>query len=325
MESKREIIAKKLDKFAFNVKNINRIIAFMVALFIVFGLVVYTRKHKEYMEQEAVYNRMLAELEAHQLNVIYSNVTPNNGKIDGSKQKEKPMFSNGIDATAYAFESLKNSTSYEIYGFGLVNAEALGQNVEVILTTYACKFADGTYFDEINRLETKTSFGQTEAIQLFWANGKKYKRTGTNIRLENGNCLADYSGGFYEVATSLTEKAQIEINKDTIQFCKDFTFARDENGRIAYYKTTCMLDKVKAVKNYAQNIMEEGGTTYPEFSLLQVSCIIDRNGNLLSYSTSEVMTATKHFIVDITPTMNTETTIYIKSINETPTLPYPSI
>ena len=129
MESKREEIAKKLDKFAFNVKNIDRVIAFMVALFLVFALVVYTKKHKEYIVQEETYNRMLAEIEAHQLNVIYTNVKPSSGKIDGSKQKENPMFTNGVDATAYAFGQLYNAKTYETNGM-LVWLDSINNSIE---------------------------------------------------------------------------------------------------------------------------------------------------------------------------------------------------
>ncbi|HAJ77836.1 MAG TPA: hypothetical protein DCO89_02060 [Clostridiales bacterium] len=324
MESKREEIAKKLDKFAFNIKNIDRIIAFMVALFIIFAVVVYSKKNAEVMQQEAAYNRMLAELQAHQLNVIYANVTPNNGEIDGTKQKEAPMFTDGVEATAFAFEQLYNSTSYETYGYGNTHAEALGQNVEVIMSFKSVKFEDGSYFDENVRIETQTNFGQTEAIQLFWKDGKKYKRGGSRPRQENGTCVADFNGGFYQVNTSLTSKARIEVRRETIQFCKDFSFARDKSGRITYYKTTVLLDKVKAVETYGKNIQEEGGTTFPIFSQLQVSCIIDRNGNLLSYTTNEIMTVTKKVVIDISPVMNTETTNFIKSINQTPTVPYPT-
>jgi len=325
MESKREEIAKKLDKFAFNVKNIDRVIAFMVALFIVFAFVVYTRKKTDYEQRQAAYSRMLAELEEHQLNVIYANVSPNDGDSSGTYVKEKSMFENGIDAAAYAFEQLRSSKCYETEGYGFVQAEALGQHVEVEMNFKSAQYEDGTQFDENIRKETKTNFGQTEAIQLVFKNGVKYKRTGSNIRSENGAWVADFSGSFSPTGSSVTKKPVIEVRKDTIQFCKDFTFTRTSTGKIAYYKTTVLVDRVKSVVDYAKNIQEEGGTSLPQFSFIQVSCIIDGTGHLLSYTTIETMSLTKTIVVEVNTTMTTETTVFVKSYDQTPSIPYPQV
>ena len=44
MENKRQIVAKKVDKFVFNVKHLNMIISAFLALFIVMFLVCYSKE-----------------------------------------------------------------------------------------------------------------------------------------------------------------------------------------------------------------------------------------------------------------------------------------
>lgn len=321
VENKREELVQKIDKFAFNINNINKIIAVMTALFIVFGVIFYCKRNNELNYENDVYENMLREIEAHQLNVIYTNVTPNSGQVDSSKIKEDPIFQNAKEATIFAFNKLYNSTSYEIVGSGRTNAEAAGQNVELVMSFTNIRYATGTEFDEIVRKETQTNFGQTDATQSIYKNGRKYQRNGTNIRKSGDSWIADFSGDFQDRTQSITRHPWYIINDQTISMNKFFSFTRDKNGQIAYYKATTILDPKTSVVDYARSIKEEGGTTLPVFSFVEMACIIDRDGNLLSFSMVEEMTLTKHIVVDISTTTTNRTTSVIISTNQNPSLP----
>lgn len=324
MENRREVIAKKIDNFAFNIKNINRIIAFMTVLFIIFCFVVYKRQNEELKEREEVYSKMLAELEAHQLNVIYSNVTPNNGQVI-SNEKESAMFKNGTEAIIYAFDKFFSYKTYESQSSGRVTAQAAGQNVEVVTSIRNARFADGAEFDEVVRKETKTNFGQTDAVQIVYKNNKKYTRKGSNIREQAGRWIADFNSSFEDVTQSITEQQFYVVNEETVRTCRDYSFTRTEDGKIEYYKVSAILDPVKATYGYAKNMQEEGGTSFPEFSRLEISCIIGRDGHLLSYNVLEKMTLSKKIVIDITTTMTMETTTIILSHDKTPNISEPQI
>ena len=321
VENKREILGQKIDNFVFNISNINKIIAVLMAMFIIFSIIFYCKDTAEYVRLNNIYETMLKEMEAHQLNVIYTNITPNGGQVDPSKNKEAPKYKNAKEAVAVAFANLDKSSSYEIVGNGRTVAEAAGQTVEIVMSFTNIKYQTGTAFDEFVRKETQTNFGQTDAAQTIYKNGRKYKRNGSNIRKSGDRWIADFSGNFHDVTQSITSHPGYIINNDTIVANKSFSFARDGNGNIAYYKATVLLDPKTSTKYYARNIKEEGGTTLPSFAYVQISCIIDRDGNLMSYSIQEEMTLSKVIVVEITTTTTNKTTCVVLSTNQNPSRP----
>ncbi len=321
VENERETLGQRIDKFVFNINNINKIIAILMSMFIVFGIIFYCKRNSELDFQNDVYENMLREIEAHQLNVIYTNITPNSGQVDPSKNKELPKYKNAKEAVNVAFQKYYNSTSYEIEGNGRTIAEAVGQEVEIVMSFTNVKYSDGVVFNEFVRKETQTNFGQTDAAQTIYKDGRKYKRNGTNIRKSNGRWIADFSGNFHDVTRSTTSHPWYIVNENTITASKFFSFARDDYGNIAYYKATVLLDPKEATKEYAKNIQEEGGTSLPSFGYVEMSCIIDRDGNLLSYTVQEEMTLTKHIVTDITTTTKNTITGVVLSMNQTPSRP----
>ena len=248
-------------------------------------------------------------------------MTPNNGQVDSSKNKEDPIFKNAKEAVIVAFDKLYKSNSYEIIGSGKTSAEAAGQNVELLINFTNIKYDTGTEYDEIIRKETQTNFGQTDATQSIYKNGRKYQRNGTNIRKSGDSWIADFSGDFQDRTQSVTKHPWHIVNENTILANKFFSFARDKSGNIAYYKATVLLDVQTAVVDYAKSIQEEGGTTLPQFSYIEMACIIDRDGNMLSYTLTEKMTLIKHIVVDITTTTLNKITNIVLSTNQTPTIP----
>ena len=264
---------------------------------------------------------MLRELEAHQMSVIYTNITPNSGQIDPSKNNEDPIFKNAKEAVIVAFDKLYNSNSYEIIGSGKTLAKAAGQNVELLINYTNIKYSTGVEFDEFIRKETQSNFGQTDATQSIYKNGKKYQRNGTNIRKSGDKWIADFSGNFSDRTQSVTKHPWHIVNEDTVSANKFFSFARDKSGNIAYYKATVLLDVKTSVVDYAKSIQEEGGTSLPQFSYIEMACIIDRDGNMLSYTLTEEMTLIKHIVVDIKTTTTNQMTNIVISTNQTPSIP----
>ena len=324
MINKRKIF-RNLDNFIFNSKNLNIVIAVLLSIFMVTFTIVCAKEDARLRSENEVYSNMLKSIEEYQLNVIYSNVSPNSGYVDSSKEYEKPIFSDAKEAVLTAFNNLYNYSSYEIVGNGISYAEAVGQNVEVKNTSLSIRYSDGREFERSCRVETKTSFGQTEASECVYQNKQKYKRMGSNVHVSNDECVATFGGSFSKVQTSVPYMTTYIINENTIQHKRSFSFVRDKNNKIMYYKATVTLDTEEAIKDYGQNIMEEGGTSYPVFSKIELACIVDRDGHLVSYTATETMTVSKRIVFNITTSITNITTRVVISHDSTPSMPCPSV
>ena len=323
MEDKRKMIFKKLDNFIFNSRNLNIITAVVLAVFILSYTVIFSMKSSYQRYENERYERMLSEIEKNQLNIIYSNVSEYSGNSTSSGEIEYPIFKNAKEAVATAFEKYYNYKTYEMKGNGVSNAEAVGQHVEVKNTSLSVKYANGEEYERSCRLETKTNFGQTAASETIYKNGKKYTRQGSDVRTQGDECVANFSGEFKQVDSSITKMTTLLINNDTIQFQRSFSFVRDKNNKILYYKATVTVDPELSTKEYGQTIMEEGGTSFPIFSKIEVSCIIDRDGHLVSWETTEVMKVSKRIIFDITTSITNVINHILLSHDETPSTQMP--
>ena len=316
---------EKIDKFAFNVSNINKIIAIMLVFFIFMCFVYGVKKNDKLNYEYYVYENMLTELKNKQLYDMYTNLEHDEGQSENTKINEKPIFNNAKQAVIAAFNKLYNYSAYEIEGSGVTNAVAVGQNVEIRINFKNVMFLDGVQLDETVRFETQTDFGQSEAAQYAYKNGQRYRRFGGNIRYSNGKYIADFGGSFSRYNSVIKSHPFYLVNSDTVTYDKIFSFTRKSNGRIAYYKATVFLNPQTAVVDYARDIQEQGGTSYPSFSTLEIACIIDPNGDLMSYSVTEKMTLTKHIVFDITTTTtNVMTSVFISHDVE-PTMQKPNL
>ena len=321
MDNKREIIVKKIEKYGFNVKVLNTVIAIMVAIFTITFFVVYSKEKARYDLEASSYTARLKQIEQEQLNSIFGNVTPNNGTIN-KKEAEQPMFKNAKEAVVFAFNKFNNYTTYETETKGFSVAEVVGQHVEVMLQTKSCKWDDGLEYEQNMMYETKTDFGQSKATECLYLNGK-YERTGKNLRNENGTLVAEFSGTYKKVESALTEKPRLIINSQTVLQNVSFSFVRDKNNQILYYTACVRLDTEETVKNYGQSIKEQGGTSFPIFSELEITCNIDRDGNLINYSSHEKMTLSKNIVIigAVTTTTTSDYITVIKSYNQQPSIP----
>ena len=312
MDNKREIIVSKIEKYGFNVKVLNTIIAVMVAIFTIAFFVVYSKEKARYELENSNYAARLKQIEQDQLYLIYGNVTPNNGTVN-KKTAEQPMFKNAKEAVVFAFNKFNNYTTYETETTGYTITEVVGQHVEVMLQTKSCRWDDGLEYEQNMIYETKTDFGQSKATECVYQNGK-YIREGKNLRNNNGTLTADFSGKYKKVDSVLTKKPMLIINDQTVLQNVSYSFIRDKNNQILYYTARVRLDTEESIKTYGQSIKEEGGTSYPIFSELEITCNIDRDGNLISYSSHEKMTLSKNIVIigAVTTTMTNDYVTIIK-------------
>ena len=324
MENKREVISQKIEKYGFNIKTLNIVIAVLVAMFTIGFFVIYSNKKAELNLKSEQYSAMLKQIEQNQLNSIFTNVTPNDGTIDPSKVAEDPIFRNGKEAVVFAFDKFYSYTNYETECTGITHAKAVGVDVEVLFTTKSAKWTDGMEYDQSIRIETKTNFGQSGADEIVYLNGK-YLRTGKNLKNNNGTLSADFSGEYKKVESKLTKRPIYLINNQTVLYSKAFSFIRDKDNKIMYYTATIMIDGNAAGKDYGIATQEQGGTSFPKFKEVEISCNIDRNGNLINYTTIEKYEVSKKVVVDVTTTLTNEYITVIKSFNKTPTIPKPQI
>lgn len=318
MDNKREIILKKIEKYGFNVKVLNTIIAIMVAIFTITFFVVYSKEKARYDLENSIYTARLKQIEQNQLNTIFSNVTPNSGSIS-KKDAEKPMFRNAKEAVLFAFDKFFNYSTYETETKGFSIAEVMGQRVEVIIQTTSCKWDDGLEYEQNMMYETKTNFGQSKASECLYQNGK-FTRDGKNLKNNNGTLVADFSGKFTKSKSELTQKPMFVINSQTVLQNMSFSFVRDKDNKIMYYIAGVRLDTQETIKTYGQSVKEQGGTSFPIFSQLEITCNIDRDGNLISYTSHEKMTLSKSIPIlgAVTTTITNDYITILKSYNKTP-------
>ena len=323
--NKRELIVRKVDKFVFNANNLDKIIAIFLAIFLMTFCICCGKRSAMLDNEQNVFNQMRDEIKAYQKYVMLANLTPNNGQSEG-KGMEAPKYKNAKEATLDAFNKLENYEMYEIDSKMVTTAVAVGQNVEIVINSNDYKYQDGMVLNRVVRKETKTNFGQTDAVETIYTGTQKYNRKGSNIRLENGKYVADFSGDFAVCDSKITKRAYYELDKASSLFSQKFSFVRDKNGKIAYYEATVLVgDPNSVVKDYATEIQEAGGTTFPDFSYLEISSIIDRDGNLISYTATEKMTFSKKIVIDITTTTTSVSTNILVSYNQTPSNPKPNI
>ena len=72
MENKRELIVKKIEKYGFNVKILNIIIAVAVAIFTITFFIVYSNKKAEINMESQQYANMMRKIEQEQLDNIFA-------------------------------------------------------------------------------------------------------------------------------------------------------------------------------------------------------------------------------------------------------------
>lgn len=321
MDNKREIIVRKIEKYGFNVKVLNTIIAIMVAIFTITFFVVYSKEKARYDLENSSYVARLKQIEQNQLNTIFGNVTPNNGTIN-KKEAEKPIFKNAKEAVVCAFDKFYNYSCVETESHGYSIAEVVGQKVEVLIQSKSAKWEDGLEYEQNMMFETKTNYGQSKATESVYSNGK-FVREGKNLRNNNGTLEANFSGTYKKIESALTKKPMYIINTQTVLQNVEFSFVRDKENKILYYTAVVRLDTEETVRYVAQSIKEQGGTTLPVYSELEMTCNIDRDGNLLSYQCHEKMTLAKS--IPILGYINTTTTNdilnIVKSFNQTPSIP----
>ena len=325
MENKRELIIKKIDRFAFNAKNLNIVIAVMISLFLIFFAVICSKESAELKLEEERYRQMLADIEEHQLNVIYSNVSSSEGYVDESQTPEKPIFKDAKEAVVYAFEKLYNYNSFEIITKGTNTSEALGQKVTIKNTGKIARFEDGVEYELSKRLEIGSNFGQSGADEAVFKNGNRFVRYGKNIQAKGDDIAADFEGPFQKANSKQTAVAMHLVNKDTVIVKRSFSFVRDKENKIEYYKASVLLDPELSTKTYGINVQEQGGTSYPEFSKVELSCIIDRDGNLMSYQVNQTMKVVKTVLINVTATVQSEITYTVLSFNKQPSIAEPKI
>lgn len=319
----RELVVKKIDHFVFNVKVLNKITSAMVILFAIFFAISASIAVKKQTYYQDMYNLMLETDAIRQRIQMIENSAPLNST---GTEAEAPMFANAKSACIYAFDKFYNYSTYEIEVSGKTNSSAMGQNVEIDMRSRYFKYSDGVQLTQSFRNETSTNFGQSGATEIVYKNGKRYERNGSNLRTQSGKLTADFSGSYNLRSDSLLSKQPFYVvNSRSIIDQTFFSFVRDSNKKIVYYKATILLSSTFGVKDYAEDIREQGGTSLPTFTNVELNCLIDRNGELISFATNETMTLTKHIVIDISATTTNNLTYTIVSSNKTPSVVEPKI
>lgn len=321
-EGRLDKLTQKLDKFTTNPKTIFTIIVFLIcSLAVVFASTATKLKSASQLANE------IASLEKQNSALSNQNqILQSQGTFESEISSfDKQIFSNGTDAIVTAFENLNNYSSYEIEAHGTTSSDApVVGTVPIDMQGYAYKYQDGFIFDRMFQDDVYNKVGLDSALEIVIKDGKKYTRRG-NLVTKDGKLDGEFSADFKYFESKCLKHNFYIVNKSTIQSCK-FSIKKDK-GKILYYQVVANLDPKLAVKGHDIDIMEQGGTTLPTFNYIELTCQIDKDGNLMNYVINEQMNLSKHIPVlgYVSTTTTNLTTNTILSFNKEPSVEKPTI
>ena len=322
LPAKKESIGKRFDRFVTNIKFVNYLIfVLLISFVVVFAYLLANFMENDRRNQLASSNQKEQDYWYTQSQIISSGTDI----VVPEFESETPLFANGKQAVISAFNSLINSTCYELETGGVSYANAVGTNRTITVQGACYKFADGLQFDRNFRKDDASIANQDLAVEMVYFKDKKYQREGRLI-VQNGKLSGEFSSEFYVVNSQIKSHPFYVINYDTIKRCTEFSISKS-GGKIYSYDVKIELDTTSAVKYYAQEVKEEGGTSIPRFDYINLTCKIDAKGNLIRYDVVEEMNADKSVPVLGNVTAHTKNVMYAKvvSVNKTPNINRPMI
>lgn len=320
--SKLDKFEEKLDNF---VKKPKVMASMAIILICALALVIYGTASKINDANQLASEISRLEQENKSLTSQNQIMQSQNGFEYQTTQVDKQIFSSGVEAITTAFDNLYNYSMYEMESIGTTKSDApvLGI-IPIDMHSYSYKFADGLSFDRVFQDDVNDRVGQDKATETIFKDGKKYIRNGS-LKKSNGTLDGNFSGSFHQTSSQNTAHSFYIVTKSTIKNCT-FSIKR-QSGKILYYEVEANLDPKLAVKNYAIDVSEQGGTSIPQFDFVKMTCKIDKNGNLISYDINEKMSLSKSVPVIGNVTTQTTNTISTKliSFNKTPSIAEPTI
>lgn len=252
----------------------------------------YFRVNGEYERFEAIYAEMLKESNDFKDKHDYDNAG------NAGVQKETPIFTDATTAIDSTYNNFMNTNLSEYSAKGSLVIQASGMTFNVKIQQLQIIYSTGSKLCENRIWLENDKFGITNATQRVYKDGKIYKRDANKDKItyneETGEISADYEN--QEFAYEIDEEYfTFIITKDTIT--RELYFKTNYNpysGKIESYSASASLHAKDAVKGYDKRLQREGDLlSVPNFTKLEVHCVINRDGTLRSATINESYTSSK--------------------------------
>lgn len=271
---------------------------------------------------EELYASLIASSKEFNNNLFEENNSNNN---NNNTQLDQPLFDDAIAAINYAY-NFTLSNPYDIKVEGMVTATTMGLTVNVKVQGTQIYYENGAVLIETKRYEMNSNFGQTMSTLSYYENNDCWRKGTSSVYMnERGDLVANYNEGFNFIDNYGSPK-QIIVNESTI--AKQVYFKINRNvytNKIESYSASVVLKPTLATKGYAEQVKEEGGLdSMPNYKTLELNCIIDAKGNLVSYNLKENYTSTMNLFGGITIECYNNSNYYITSTTN-PSIPQPVV
>ncbi len=306
--------------------KIMNVLTFGFAIFfLLYAIMISLVKVVEQDEFNKLYLKLISEAEYFTSQVEAEHSQPSD---DNTTEEVPQLFFNARQAVLTAWNNYLSYQSYEIFSTGKIVSNAAGQQVNIISEVAACQFENGNQYNSIIKFEMPgTNFGQTGAVEFYFANGNRYSRTSEIVNRSGSNLDASFSGNFVQDSNPATTKIGFYVvNNSTIM--RELYFEPVYNPitkKLYRYYASVELNPNASTVNYRKSITEQGGLTNINFKSVKVHLIIDVEGNIISFRIEESYQGTKVIIVPIEVNISGEMNYTMISINKTPTMIEPNV
>ena len=251
------------------------------------------RKQNEY---ELLYAQLTSSSHYYNTVLKWANENEQNENLD------EPLFNNASSAIITAWNNFKNASSFELFGdgkgVGTAGVNGMNYDVTMLMQNNIVKWADGTYYYEIQRYQTETipfignPLTRTDAYYL--PTGERWHRYTTNLL---------YDSKTKQIISNYTEDFKLSKNKTTFEYfnyiineqtvVKETYFKVNRNiytNKIESYSCSVILNNKTASVDFLKNLKEENKTMIvgdPVMTKLNINCVIDINGNFITFGVDE--------------------------------------
>lgn len=273
------------------------------------------------------YSTLIASVD--DFNTMVSN--ENSTKSETEIPIETAIFSNSKEAGVYAFNQLYNFTSYEIFATGNFFMSALGYDVTGKLNIRAIQYDDKEqYMETVKYQSSGTSLGLTKGTKTLFANdGTRYDLITKSVTATSNSLSANYASSSWKVneEPKSTQIGLYLVNASTIVSSTELEIVYNAiTKKISQYQFSLTINPKISTKDYAKMVYEQGGKTLPNFSNIILNCVLDNNGNLISFISNEEYTTQANLsLYEFTANVKNTITYNLLSYNSTVSVQKPII
>lgn len=315
----------KIHKKLYTHKVLNAVTFCFAMFFMLYAILICLVKVDQQNQYDTIYTQLLRE--AADFNSKVEN-EHNTLPEDNGQENETQLFFGAKEAVLAAWENYENYTTFELSSSSTVTSVAAGQQVNIVSSSTACKFEDGSFYNSLTKYELPGSnFGMTNATEYYYKDGNRYSRTTKNVTKSGSTLTANYTTNYLlDENPCCTHLPFYIINSSTIM--RELFFEvkyHPITKKLQYYYASVELNPSTSTVDYKKIINEQGGLTDISFNSVIAHLILDPEGNIVTLRVEESYKGNAHVVINIPVTITGNMSYNMVSINQTPTVNEPNV